>query len=702
MDTSTRNENGEKNMRIRFVIGSLIALVAVAPSRGETPLGTAFTYQGQLKQSGAPLDGTADFQFTLWDAAGSGNPPTGGIQVGGVQAINALPVTSGLFTTVALNGAGEFGANAFIGNARWVQVAVRSPAGGGLFTTLAPRQPLTATPHALFALNADRLDSVDSAAFLQSVPNPLTLSGTSGTHIIRGENASPIGGAAGVYGLATGITNLGTYGVQGRSDSSSGYGVFGEAPAATGVTYGGRFESASTAGRGVLGWATAGTGTTYGVVGQTASTDGRGVLGLSTSASGTNYGVYGQSNSRGGRGVYGSATSTSDGASYGGFFESASSSGHGVLGLATAASGTTYGGRFASSSTSGTGVSGLATASSGSTYGVVGRSDSPDGRGVYGMAAATSGATYGGFFESTSSSGHGVYGFASALTGFTRGVHGVVDSSGGRAVWGEATAVTGVTYGVYGQSASENGTGVLGWASHATGTIYGVRGQASGLGGGYAVYAQGDMGASGTKPFRIDHPDDPANKYLLHYAAESPEVINFYRGTVVLDGAGQAVVELPHYFAKINKTPSYQLTAVGAPMPLLHVAVEIDEAALSAGATAGAGVAAPLCSFRIAGGAPGAKVSWRVEALRNDLWVRNRAMALEGLHDDLAIQTRAMPVEVEKQGREKGTYQHPELYGLPAEMGMNYDATRAERGLHDRPDSERPASPDTLGKALTP
>ena len=139
-------------MGIRFVIGSLIALVAVAPSLGETPLGTTFTYQGQLKQGGAPFDGTADFQFTLWDAAGSGNPPTGGVQVGGAQAINARPVTSGLFT-VALNGANEFGANAFNGNARWVQIAVRSPAGGGVFTTLAPRQPMNATPYAFFALS---------------------------------------------------------------------------------------------------------------------------------------------------------------------------------------------------------------------------------------------------------------------------------------------------------------------------------------------------------------------------------------------------------------------------------------------------------------------------------------------------------------------------------------------------------------------
>ena len=64
-----------------------------------------------------------------------------------------------------------------------------------------------------------------------------------------------------------------------------------------------------------------------------------------------------------------------------------------------------------------------------------------------------------------------------------------------------------------------------------------------------------------------------------------------------------------------------------------------------------------------AGGVPGAKVSWEVKAVRNDLRMR--------LH--------GAPVEVEKQDLERGTYQHTELYGQPAEMGINY---RAE---HERP-----------------
>jgi len=57
----------------------------------------------------------------------------------------------------------------------------------------------------------------------------------------------------------------------------------------------------------------------------------------------------------------------------------------------------------------------------------------------------------------------------------------------------------------------------------------------------------------------------------------------------------------------------------------------------------------------ISGGAPGKRVSWRVEAVRNDRWV----------------QKHGAPVEVEKEGFERGKYQHPELYGLPEARGMN-------------------------------
>src|SRR5439155_12595336 len=131
----------------------------------------------------------------------------------------------------------------------------------------------------------------------------------------------------------------------------------------------------------------------------------------------------------------------------------------------------------------------------------------------------------------------------------------------GRGTVGYATAGSGATYGVWGQSDSTSGRGVLGYASNGSGVPYGVLGQA-GLNG-WAVYALGDFAASGTKSFRIDHPFDPENKYLLHYATESPSPQNFYSGNIVTDANGYAWVELPDYFAKINTNYKYQLTVIG-------------------------------------------------------------------------------------------------------------------------------------------
>jgi hypothetical protein len=314
-----------------------------------------------------------------------------------------------------------------------------------------------------------------------------------------------------------------------------------------------------------------------------------------------------------------------------------SESGRGIYGAAYASTGITYGGEFLNNSTSGYAVYGRAAAPSGANYGGYFQSNSTTGVGVYGEATTTSnvGNPYGGSFVSNAPGGRGVRGAANATTGLALGGRFSTASTGGRGVWSTATATTGANYGVVGETAS--------------------------LTNGFGVFSGGNMGASGLKSFRIDHPDDPANKYLLHYAAESPEVINFYRGTIMLNGAGEAIVEMPQYFAKINKTPSYQLTAVGAAMPNLHVAEEIDETSLSIGALAQPGQVTPPCWFRIAGGAPGAKVCWRVEAVRNDRYV----------------QQRGAPVEVEKQDLERGTYQHPDLYGQPPEKGMNYDAAPA-------------------------
>lgn len=123
----------------RWVWAAALSLLATS-ALGQSPLGTAFTYQGQLKKQSVPFTDTADFRMSLWDAE------SGGAQVGATLALNAVSVANGLFTVVL-----DFGDAAFSGDARWLEIAVRSPAGGGAFETLSPRQELTPTPHALLA-----------------------------------------------------------------------------------------------------------------------------------------------------------------------------------------------------------------------------------------------------------------------------------------------------------------------------------------------------------------------------------------------------------------------------------------------------------------------------------------------------------------------------------------------------------------------
>ncbi len=276
------------------------------------------------------------------------------------------------------------------------------------------------------------------------------------------------------------------------------------------------------------------------------------------------------------------------------------------------------------------------TATSGTVYGIWGQIASTAGAGLYGFASATSGGARGVFGRSDATAGTGVYGWASATSGSTTGVYGWVDSTAGTGVFGNAAASTGTTYGVWGQASSPSGTGVYGFARATSGANYGVYG-ATNSPEGFGVYSHGDIGASGLKAFRIDHPLRPETHYLYHFCTEAPEPLNAYSGVVTLDVRGEAWVQLPDYFEMINRDPRYTLTPIGAPMPNLHVAAEIHGN-----------------RFKIAGGAPNQRVSWRVEAVRNDPYV----------------QQRGFQTEREKPRSERGTYLHPELYGQPATRAL--------------------------------
>ncbi|MBS3784780.1 MAG: hypothetical protein KGY78_10095, partial [Anaerolineae bacterium] len=107
------------------------------------PVGTSFTYQGRLTDGGDPADGSYDFEFTLYD------DPTVGDQVGSTVPKGDETVTDGLFTVQL-----DFGGDVFTGDDLWLEIGVRPGDSSGAHTTLGPRQRLTATPYAHYALKA--------------------------------------------------------------------------------------------------------------------------------------------------------------------------------------------------------------------------------------------------------------------------------------------------------------------------------------------------------------------------------------------------------------------------------------------------------------------------------------------------------------------------------------------------------------------
>lgn len=257
------------------------------------------------------------------------------------------------------------------------------------------------------------------------------------------------------------------------------------------------------------------------------------------------------------------------------------------------------------------------------TTGVLGEAVVPTvaGFGVYGTTARGIGVQG----ETDDMSFYGVSGLNYAINNTGSGIG--VMGDGNIGTWGQT--VDGGGYGVFGLNASTSttlnniGTAGEGWV--------GIYGETNDPGTGFGVYSNGNFGASGTKAFVIDHPIDPENKILKHFSMESPEVLNLYRGNVVLDNNGEAVVELPDYFESINTNFSYNLTPIGAPVNL-YIKEKIANA-----------------KFVIAGGNPNMEVSWTVYAERNDKYMQQYP--------------EAGAVEIEK--RQKGKYLNPEIYGQP-------------------------------------
>jgi hypothetical protein len=353
-----------------------------------------------------------------------------------------------------------------------------------------------------------------------------------------------------------------------------------------------------------------------------------GILSRAQAASGDTFGVWGQVTSptgyggvfKGGRfGVWGESSLSNGYAGY--FLGRGYFSGNVGIGIGNPA----YPLHIVSSRTPT--LVATCTATSGASAGIKGTCAAPDGLGVWGVADHTLGVNYGVAGTSHSRNGTGTRGTNLATSGDATGVNGLSQSPTGIGVWGIGNAGSTINYGLLGTTVS--------------------------LANGWGTFSEGSSGGTGFKAFSIDHPLDPANKYLNHFSAEGPEALLINRGSVHLDDAGEAWVELPEYFESINKDVTYQLTPVGGPMLALHVADEVKNN-----------------RFRIAGGTPGLKVCWTVMGARNDAFAR------------------AYPKDVEqaKPAEHKGRYLHPELYGQPSSKRL-----RAIPALEARP----PATPLT-------
>lgn len=175
-------------MKKLFNRAAVLLLLFIAPFSACFAQGTAFTYQGRLNSSGSPANGNYDLKFTLFDT----NQPVNNL-IGGPVTNSATAVSNGLFLVTL-----DFG-GVFIGSPRWLEIGVRTNGGGG-FSTLTPRQPLTPSPYAIFAGTASNLiGTLASASVAGTYGNAVTLSNAanqiSGTFTGNGANVANVNAA---------------------------------------------------------------------------------------------------------------------------------------------------------------------------------------------------------------------------------------------------------------------------------------------------------------------------------------------------------------------------------------------------------------------------------------------------------------------------------------------------------------------------
>ncbi|MFZ4574696.1 MAG: hypothetical protein ACOYN0_09885 [Phycisphaerales bacterium] len=154
---------------MRSILSAMLVAGLAGAALAQSSLSTSFTYQGILTVADQPANGMADLQARLFTA------PELGEQVGPTICVDDVEVRNSRFTAQL-----DFG-SVFSGQALYLEISVRD---GGApcwypipWQLLEPRQALTATPYALFALNG--------------VPGPAGPQGPGGPEGPRGPQGVP-------------------------------------------------------------------------------------------------------------------------------------------------------------------------------------------------------------------------------------------------------------------------------------------------------------------------------------------------------------------------------------------------------------------------------------------------------------------------------------------------------------------------------
>jgi hypothetical protein len=141
MTKSSEARRSPKSVARRMATAAFYALLSAFCFSAHAQ-GTAFTYQGQLKDGAQTANGPYNFVFTVHDAESGGDP------IGLAASLYDVPVTNGLFTVEI-----DPGPEVFTGPPRWLEIRTVPSSPGGNPVILSPRQRILPTPYAMTAGN---------------------------------------------------------------------------------------------------------------------------------------------------------------------------------------------------------------------------------------------------------------------------------------------------------------------------------------------------------------------------------------------------------------------------------------------------------------------------------------------------------------------------------------------------------------------